>query len=199
MTRTVPPASRTRSLMLSNPRPLLRPPVLAESNPFPSSVIVSSALAVLRTRRTLAWLACACLIVFRSTSCATRYRHNSASGPMAPRSSSARNVTSRACCRRSSSQWPFNAATSPACVSTPGWRSCERKRMFSASAMVRCCSDVRAPCACSSASVCRPMCRLRLLRAIEIPASCWLTSSCRSRAMRVRSASCATMSRPARF
>ena len=39
---------------------------------------------------------------------------------------------------------------------------------------------------------------LRPLKAIDSPASCWLTSSCRSRAIRARSASWASISRPAR-
>jgi len=65
---TVPPASRTRSLMLIRPRPLPPSRTLPMSNPRPSSEMVSSPRLALRRNETSACWAAACLTTLRNAS-----------------------------------------------------------------------------------------------------------------------------------
>ena len=93
---TVPPASLTRSAMLTSPSPLPRSSERATSNPLPSSAIVISAWSPERSSRTSARLAPACAMTLRSASCAIRYRQSATSGAMDAKSPSALHVRTRA-------------------------------------------------------------------------------------------------------
>ena len=101
---TVPPASLTRSAMLTSPRPLPRSSELATSNPLPSSAIVSSAWSPVQSSRTSARLAPACAMTLRSASCAIRYRQSATSGAMDAKSPSALQLDTVPCERSTSAQ-----------------------------------------------------------------------------------------------
>src|SRR5205823_12702974 len=72
---SVPPRLAARSLMPISPSPWLC--VCADralaSKPHPLSAIEQTSASGWRTRRTTAWVACACLIIFVSASCTIRY------------------------------------------------------------------------------------------------------------------------------